>query len=474
MLSIAEKIKLKLQDLEQYNVDEVEEKSDNNIDSEDDSKSDIEVVNEEKFRRKSMDVPEPKQEFLQNYLIEKKIEIHENSQSCKNLEIENKNDISIKIISEKDINYKINECVYNKLNRNNMISTIKNSNNKIKQNKKVSFPTTSNKNYPVNFQTNYSTDHTQSIDGNAKHYNFNYVELGNTNEDNFYYDENFLNSENNNNINYTKLQYKNDINPSIENPSIHNNLVKDYNKAFTLAPNFHSEDSDECNDENVKEYFNVINLDDREKLDYRKINEKNINNFEYNKVMIESTKKDKKISWKFTTFIYFLEELLYCIMMVFLLILNPLIILILKLIDFIKEKLKNYNENKNLKQAESNNEQFDYQIGKSHLLYCGDIDEIEYDNIENLNNFNRILGYYERYDNFFFNNCEYRRYRKIIKISFIVFSLFFDFIILTNIEDKNFKLLMFFINNLYLLYHTLDFYNEKLFGNYENFNLYAD
>ena len=118
---------------------------------------------------------------------------------------------------------------------------------------------------------------------------------------------------------------------------------------------------------------------------------------------------------------------------------DPLIIIFLKFLDLFKNKQENENQEN---------------------IYERNIDCLE--NSENRNSL------YEKYRNYFLNNFIYKKHCKIIKIICIGILLLMNIIILATIHSKTLKVLFFMLNNLYLLYHSLDIYNERLIGYSEN------
>lgn len=165
------------------------------------------------------------------------------------------------------------------------------------------------------------------------------------------------------------------------------------------------------------------------------------------------------------------EEFLFVIIMIILLIIDPLIIFILKVLDCINIKCTKINNSNiiNNKYASGNN--YNNSNKFTHYLICDENDAEEMNNnINDIDNFesNMNISCYEKYSNFVFNNYAYRKHRKTIKIVFIAIALVMNLIILTSIQDKFLKYVLFFLNNLYLLFHTMDIYNELLLGQTEN------
>ena len=125
-----------------------------------------------------------------------------------------------------------------------------------------------------------------------------------------------------------------------------------------------------------------------------------------------------------------------------LLALDPILVILLKFIDLIREKFTKKNEDG----------------GDSYSDLPTDVEnEIMY-NFENGKNF----SCYQVYNSLFFDNTICKNYRKGIKSIFIAISLFINIIILVSNMEKMLYTLLFFLNNLYLIFHTMDLYNEKL------------
>lgn len=513
MSSIAEKIKQKLEAFNQYNYEEPEEKDNYLSESEEEPKIELESLNIEKLKRNSLKLKETNEEFQTKYLIEKNIEICGNSQSCKNFEVE-RNTENNYLFAEKDLNYKINEYVTNKLNKQGILSpTIKNKkslqNNKNYNLNRINLNIINNNNINnLNYHTNYSTDHTQNIDSNGKKSNFNYIELGNFCEETFDYAEDLVNTSSDNSssiLNCLKNQEKlvlskkaSSGSSEANNNNKNNQNDKSFNynekKNFTLQKisSFGNKESSEM--ENTKD-FDEIEIKEKESFYYQKFEERS----SYNISLKLNNEKEDNVEdnynlitnrndsiWRriFMPSFYFLEEFIFVVLMISLLILDPVIIFILKLIDFIYEKLKNWYNNYNQNQNQNKYTKLDSSISNSNnninnnnLLFYGEIEEIDFNNLENFNhnnlnnnnNFNYQRNTFcEKYFNYFFNNCVYKKQRNVIKICFIVIALVMNIYILTNVQEKATKLLLFFLNNLYLLYHTMDMYNEKLLNYTEN------
>ncbi len=508
MSDIAERIKQKLEAFEQYNFEEREEKevSESEVEEQIIQSEEEQIIEFENLKKDCVGFKESKDQYINEFLIEKNIELSEISQSCRNFEVE-KNDNYI--LLEKDINYKINEFVTNKLNRQSDLKQ-KNSSKQSLKNKKNShlnlnlnnIKISSNSSNNNNYQTNYSTDHSQNIDSNRKKGNFNYIELGNSREESFdEYVGYFKNtsSENNSSI-LTSLEQeeKSELSKKASGAAsdsstnmklyIHKNTNYDEDYIFTLRKisSFGNKDKDSDSEKKDKNHFDEIEMKEKESFYYKKFEESNnhinyadikSNNSKkaaadeennYNSSKTENNNNNNSLCRKFLipTF-YFLEEFILVALMVILLFLDPIIILILKIVDYILSKFSNcFNNNKQYSKINEQNE--NNSNNNNHLLFCGEIEEIDFYNLENYDNPIPKATLTEKYFNYFFNNYVYKNQRNIIKICFIATALVMNIFILTTVEEKVSKILLFFLNNLYLLYHTMDIYNEKLLSHNEN------
>jgi hypothetical protein len=168
-----------------------------------------------------------------------------------------------------------------------------------------------------------------------------------------------------------------------------------------------------------------------------------------------------------------------------LLLFDPIITISLKIIDLIKIKLsnkkskiggnekenENENEGNNLEKIQNENQFIENYINIENLPdkmkslnnnNYNNYDTNNDDNKENSFENEKNLTYYERYYNFFFINQISKNYRKAIKSIFIGISLFGNLLILASNMEKFKFVSIFFLNNLYLLYNTLDLYNDEL------------
>lgn len=481
MSSIAERIKQKLEAFDQYNLEETEENNTIQSETEDESKTVLETLNIERIKSNSVRLKESKEEYITKYINENNIELFAYSRSCKNFEKENFDKNNNLLLLENDINYKINEYVTSKLNMQALSSPGKNS-IKDSYNKKQSlilinknYVNNNNNNNNLNYQTNYSTDHTQNIDNNEKIANFNYIELGNSCEDPFEYDADINNlSSHNMNVMHTINHDETNINKASES-----NILRTFNreKSINFSENFNftlrkltSLGKDSCENNEGKEFDEII-LHDSESFFYQKFDEasNSINNNKNDKTSLTEENVKEKSLWRkiFLPSFYFLEEFMFISFMVLLLILDPIIVFFLKSFDFVYAKIfycLNKNDYSKVDNVMNNNN------NNNHLLFCYEIEEIGFNKItnfdESIDNKNNTM--YEKYFNYFFNNCSYKKQRNIIKITFIVIALLMNLYILTSFQEKSTKLILFFLNNLYLLYHTMDLYNEKLLNYTEN------
>jgi hypothetical protein len=473
MSIIAEKIKQKLEAFEQYYLEEPEENNSFISESEEEPKTELETINTERIKRNSTKLKEPKEEFINKYLNEKNIGLSANSHSCKDFQKENNHIKNNFLFLEKDFNYKINEYVSNKLNKQNLSLNSKNPEKKSQINNPnlLNLNNINNKNN-LNYQMNYSTDHSQNIDSNAKQSNFNYIELGYSCENTFdYFNEeiNNLSSENKSILISLKQEEKIGLNAS---GSAESKIEKQKSNIFDENINFTLRKitslGKDSNEKTESEKFDEIELHERESFFYKKFEDDNFNENknEESEKNFEAFKVNKNSLWRkfFLPSFYFIEEFIFVFLMVILLILDPIILIFLKFVDFIYTKINNHCIKKNYSKVDDV-----FINNNNHLLFCCAIEEIDTKNIGNFYE-NRIYNVTlcEKYFNYFFNNCAYKKQRNIIKVSFIVIALLINLYILMNFQEKKTKLLLFFLNNLYLLYHTMDLFNEKLLNYTEN------
>ncbi len=500
MLSIAEKIKLKLADLEKYNIEDPEDNYSYLNDSEEESNKDNKILNLEEIELNSLKEDKPL-----NAIINNKVNIENNIESKEKLvkqeDKDNKHNFLNNNLLTNDLNFKINEFVNNKINRKSIKEDINSNLNSEQKRKSINIV---KKNSQLNYQNNYSTDLSQDIDINQKFNTYNYVELGEIHKvENLYgseQEEEDINvSFKNNNSNFTKTNFERE--KKYSGSTCATNEILDYRNNYNLNRKNRENDIDniitrnqneikkrsfvvlkeECkqlfeNKNTNENNFDEINLLDKKSFNNEKMNDNII--YRNNRITSENQiftlmdindindidSNQSEFRRSALHIIEFIVQMLFILMMICLLLLDPLIIFLLKLIDYIRESIDKYSKNKHLNTKASNK-----NGSENHLLFCSEIEEIDFNNLENFENIrDRNLTLYERYLNYFFNNGEYKNQRRIIKISFIVISLLINICILSLIENKIYKLLFFFVNNLYLLYHTMDVYNERLLGYTDN------
>jgi hypothetical protein len=323
-----------------------------------------------------------------------------------------------------------------------------------------------NSNYE-NYNDNHNNNNNNKINKNEFHEYRNKLFSKNLEKNHENYNININDNKNKNKINK--------INNNINSNNSKNNFIFE-EKYLTRKSRTNSLHANFCNidiiynNNNNKNNENIINKNQEssKKLDIKnsnniKINNSNRNNDNYN------NKKNilNLISCNLTC----LKKLFLLITLFILLIIDPIIIILLKIIDLIK-----FYKNKSKREINENENQYKENYIKIENLpeELNNIKNNINDNINENNTFEdeKNLTYNERYYNFFFSNQICKIYRKRIKSIFIGASLFANILILaynTNMENYKF-ILIFFLNNLYLLYHTLDLYNDKLIKYMKNIN----
>lgn len=274
-----------------------------------------------------------------------------------------------------------------------------------------------------------------SSENPTKKYSFNYVELENSS------DEKQIDKEEESNRN--SLQYRKSKTSNIEfsanfrksNLKIKSSVCQAIDDGLKVVDEEYSSRTREAclrtpkmGDESLENNFKKKSREKR--------------NVKFSNILVTEDEKESNSN-------KFFECLGISLMLLFLFILlfiDPIMVITLKLIDFIKEKFSKTNKND------------DSQSNDSYSNLPSDCDNKLNEELDNQND----MTYFERYNNLFFNNAIFKTYRKKIKATFIGISLFINVLILTSHMEKEIFTLLFFLNNLYLLFHTMDLYNENL------------
>lgn len=320
-----------------------------------------------------------------------------------------------------------------------------------------------------NSKSSYSTQ-----DTNIK--NFNYMELGNsidekdseTDNDNeeendkFYYRESFYNSDNvklnkivEKKFDYKKsnsLKYENKFNSSRMPSMRKSNLKHQKFSSLGIAERFFTN-----KENNFNENFDCeknINIDNNEKENdlYKNKPRVKFSNYLCNESNNNKTSEsEKEVAEKFYDCIGKSFVLLFLFI---LLAFDPFVVICLKIVDLIVLK---FCSNK------INNTNTESQESYSNLTNeNSNLDETENNSLESIDSQEPSVGFYEKYNNYFFVNKYFKEYRKVMKSVFIGISLMLNILILTSNLEKTSFTLIFFLNNLYLLFHTMDLYNQNL------------
>lgn len=471
MSSIAERIKFKLEALEKYNFDEQADQESNYSEVREESVLEVELLNLENLEKDSSFTQKETEEMFQKYLSEKD-SLNSNKQYF--FEVE-------KMKMENNLNYKYNDDKYfnGRIDGNSLKFLLKkNEEAYLNQASEKNFKFQSNqfKSYS-NSQSNYSTDFTKNFESNKKTQNHNYCELEDFAKENIF------------NCDEEEYFEKSDMYLNIDNSKCESSFnKKTFESIRSVSSKRYSESKASENQMNLREILNYGSNDNphsyNNEINPHKTFSENSNeelnsnknsddeNFFYNRISdgnnsdaLKTTTQSKNSEAsepiRFFVFFSFIEELLFVFMMIFLLILDPIIILILKIADWVIQKINMIKGSNKYFLLDKNKTNTNFC---NHLLICGEIEEVDFKH--NFDHFeNKIFfSLYEKYFDYFFNNCGYKKLRKTIKICFISISLFLNLIIIRSFVEKNSKILLFFLNNLYLLYHTMDIYNENLLG----------
>ncbi len=498
MSTIEERIKQKLKDLEQY-LDEEDEENKNSINCSSDENSEFETINIDQPYTNILDNEESKNEFAYSKFSKDNLNLHilPVSYSSKNFTnketlIKNKNNIiydkyafpanktnskSEQILCIKPEN---KYCYYKKktdlLNLNSPSAskvykyshTLYKDENRTNQGKSL-----------LNFLTNYSTNSTRNLECKNKRKSYDYVKLNDdcTNSE-INYEEEYLNTLKTEKEDIYSVEIENREMSSTNTATKINGIYFNNNeeeKYMTLQSVLAYELNDIVYNDLAKEQIESkeINSIDKGSFFYQKFNDN------YTDALITSTDDSKNSDNNISKTRYFLnffsviEKILFVFFLFLLIALDPLITILLKLIDYFYEKyskcINNYKNN--VKTTYGDIERYNSQ--NNHLLICTEIEEPEF--IDNLNfcneNFEngsgRSLTLYEKYIELVYFR-DYKKEKKIIKIAFVIFLFLFNIYIWENIHDKVKRLLIFFLSNAFLLYYTFDLYKECLFSNFQN------
>lgn len=452
MSNIAERIQLKLKEIEEY----AKEKTEENIEIDDNSLNNKSISSQSKsissIDQENLDINSPIDPFEEcdKYSSNELLQITQKTLSPSIYTKE--------IIETKSVGFIIED-----------LDSLKNSPKKSNKNQRSSIKTV---------KTNYCTD----SNNNNKNY-LNYVELGNsvdeieeddnenlerletkitgmlnykrskTCEDDWkytkranlkkkieYYSNLKSDWDNNNNFNLDNdIEIENDIDTDndIDNDIDIDNFNED-NKNF-FNENFAELFVSRKSRTSLHSNFCNLNIASNNKNDKNKEYENNNNNFPNKNINFSQGQRCNFIC---------LKKTLLLIMLFILLVFDPIIIIILKIVDFFVTKFSKKNEN----------EEMDKYININDLPY--NINDIEANETN--------LTYYERYFNYFFSNKSLKKYRKVIKMFFIAVSLLGNILIISLKMQKIEFVSLFFLNNLYLLFQTMDLYNESLVRFREN------
>ena len=143
----------------------------------------------------------------------------------------------------------------------------------------------------------------------------------------------------------------------------------------------------------------------------------------------------------------------FVIIFIVFLVFDPLIILILKIIDGLIIKISQFKFSNKYSVIDINTKNT-----SNRLLIFEEIDSIDLDNCENINK----SSLYHNYSKIFFEYFAYINLRKIKKICFIGISLFMNFIILMVLR----KIVLKYCYYAWIIYicYVMDICNEKLAG----------
>jgi hypothetical protein len=487
MSNIADRIKQKLEEIENYSKNSDNNISDNDIDNfHYDEKGlrneyNISNINNSLFSKDNDLSNTIDEENHENYLKD----LSNEEKAIKNMNLENEKEINLKknfsdhsdsLIPKSDIMKKnlIADKIFIedniKINNNDIFSKIKKTQveNNIDMKRLIYSNSQNQKNY------------------------FNYIELGNTNEDKEIHDNDI---NNNDLLSFKKcatsevemknfgikpdekvknLPRKTNLKFSIRNPSSYfpNQVNNPFSSGRKIKVNLNKKIISEKESENDNDNSNV--KDNCNENDNRKesiYHDDNYNNSEYTfdndniNDILNLSKRNSRVKFLINNeenlnnscsekFFNCLGVGFLIIFLIILSIIEPVIVIFLKFIDFIKVKIskKNRGINEIKETNQSNNEENFY----TNLPSNADNELIE--NLENETN----LTCYERYYNLFNENKTFKYYRKYVKWLFITICFLLNILILTSNLEEVIYVSSFFMNNLFLLYHAMDLYNENL------------
>lgn len=459
MSRLTEKIRLKFDSLENNNFYENEDEESILYDIEYHSNKELEDLYKKSFDINSEFSYTEKEESIHKFLDDKVIPFScymENS-------IENSQNEKLDKNNNKIYQYDLLNHI------NNFDSNCKNIRNFIPFNeKKYQLSSDKMRIYSNNF-SNYSTDLTKNFESNKKLQGYNYCEFDNLDNEKIINNDNFETSIFRSNLELILEEDKKAFYISSINSNKKSNESKNYVKMElnNLIENGTEKDFSDISNKGVIEH-NIISEDlvfksypnqssESENFYYQKICEE-IKTTEIFKSPLQTKYTDFSDNKILFTFFSFFQKVFIILIFIILLVLDPLIILILKIINCIKNQAKEFKKEKYSKiQNNINNH------NSKHLMICEEIDSLSLKSY-----IDEDSSLYKSYIKIFLENCFYKKITYFIKIFFIIILFILSFIIIVTVKEKSTKVLLFFLNNLYLLYHISDIYNENLVSYSEN------